>query len=53
MEPNTIATSHEKLWISKKRNVPKLSVPSSLVALFVEFKAAARAILWEDGKDPS
>ena len=36
MEADTIATPLEVLWSSKKRNVPKLSAPSSLVALSTE-----------------
>jgi hypothetical protein len=36
MELDTIATPLEMLWSSKKGNAPKLSAPSSLVALSIE-----------------
>ena len=36
MEPDTITIPLEVLWISKKRNAPKLSAPFSLVALSTE-----------------
>ena len=36
MEPDTIATPLEMLWSSKKRYAPKLSAPSSFVALSTE-----------------